>query len=66
MSKPRPRPAAATTKAWSVLRTGDGLYRFHSLAIMGMPIAVGHYIYTDIDRDSAGQAWQSWLDRLFA
>lgn len=48
------------------VRTGDGLYRFHSLAKMGMPIAVGHYIYTDIDRAEAEKAWKSWLDRLFA
>jgi hypothetical protein len=48
------------------VRTSDGLYRFHSLAIMGMPIAVGHYIYTDIDRDSTQKAWKAWLDRLFS
>lgn len=48
------------------VRAGDGLYRFHSMAPMGMPIAVGHYIYADIDRASAEKAWKSWLDRLFA
>ncbi len=48
------------------VRASDALYRFHSLARMGMPIAVGHYIYTDIDRASAEHAWKSWLDRLLA
>jgi hypothetical protein len=48
------------------VRTSDGLYRFHSLARMGMPIAVGHYIYTGIDGDGARKAWQAWLDRLFS
>ncbi len=48
------------------VRASDGLYRFHSLARMGMPIAVGHYIYTDVDRASVENAWKSWLDRLFA
>jgi uncharacterized protein YndB with AHSA1/START domain len=47
------------------VRTDDGLYRFHNLTIMGMPIAVGHYIYADIDRESTEKAWKSWLDRLF-
>jgi uncharacterized protein YndB with AHSA1/START domain len=48
------------------VRSGDGLYRFHNRAVMGMPIAVGHYLYTPTDRESTQQAWKSWLDRLFA
>jgi hypothetical protein len=46
--------------------TSDGPYRFHSLAIMGMPIAVVHNPYTDIDRDSTEKAPKAWLDRLFS
>ena len=48
------------------LRTDDGLYRFHDMIAMGMPIAIGHYIYEDIDRDATEQAWKDWLDRIFA
>jgi uncharacterized protein YndB with AHSA1/START domain len=48
------------------VRTRDGLYRFHDLSIMDMPIAVGHHIFADIDREAAERAWKSWLDRLFA
>jgi|SRR5690625_3035309 len=48
------------------LRTADGLYRFHEMSAMGMPIAVGHYIYDDVDRESTEQAWKDWLERVFA
>ncbi|MBO0805936.1 MAG: SRPBCC domain-containing protein [Nocardiopsaceae bacterium] len=48
------------------VRTRDGLYRFHNLSVMGMPIAVGHHIFADIDREATESAWKSWLDRLFA
>src|SRR5699024_8221395 len=48
------------------LRTADGLYRFHEMSAMGMPIAVGHYIYDDVDREAAEQAWTHWLERVFA
>lgn len=48
------------------LRTADGLYRFHEMSAMGMPIAVGHYIYDDIDREATEQAWSGWLERVFA
>lgn len=47
------------------VRTRDGLYRFHNRAIMEMPIAVGHYLYTPTDRESTQNAWKSWLDRVF-
>lgn len=47
------------------LRTEDGLYRFHDMAAMGMPPAIGHYIYEDIDREATEQAWKDWLERLF-
>ena len=54
------------------VRAADGLYRFHSLERMGMPIAIGHYLYTDgdanteVDRRDIEQAWQNWLTKLFA
>jgi hypothetical protein len=48
------------------VRARDGLYRFHDLSIMDMPIAVGHHIFANIDREAAERAWKSWLDRLFA
>ena len=48
------------------LRTADGLYRFHDNSAMGMPQAVGHYIYADIDRQATEQAWSDWLARVFA
>lgn len=47
------------------LRTSDGLYRFHDNSAMGLPQAVGHYIYTDIDRAATEQAWSDWLARIF-
>jgi uncharacterized protein YndB with AHSA1/START domain len=48
------------------LRTADGLYRFHDMSPMGMRVAVGHYIYADIDREVTQQAWQDWLARIHA
>lgn len=47
------------------IRAEDGLYRFHSLEPMGLPIAIGHYIYADIDRDEVTAAWHAWLERIF-
>lgn len=49
------------------LRTSDGLYRFHDRAPIGLPIAVGHHLFSgDVDRQATERAWKSWLDRLFA
>lgn len=48
------------------LRTTDGLFRFHDNSVMGLPQAVGHYIYADIDREATEQAWADWLARVFA
>jgi hypothetical protein len=49
------------------VRTSDALYRFHGRSRLGMPDAVGHHLYADgIDPDEAKQAWQAWLDKLFA
>jgi uncharacterized protein YndB with AHSA1/START domain len=50
------------------VRTADGLYRFiHSGPLRGNVVVLGHHIYAaDPDRQRAQQAWQSWLDGLFA
>src|SRR5699024_3381487 len=45
------------------LRTADGLYRFHEMSAMGMPIAVGHCIYDDEDREADDQAWTHCAER---
>lgn len=54
------------------IRSSDGLYRFHSLELMGMPIAIGHYIYSvnddadaSADREAIEQAWDTWLENTF-
>lgn len=48
------------------VRADDGLYRFHSLAPMNLPIAVGHYIYREIDQEKEQEAWRAWLERTFS
>lgn len=48
------------------LRTAGGLYRFHDNSELGMAQAIGHYIYDEVDREAAGQAWQGWLERVYA
>jgi uncharacterized protein YndB with AHSA1/START domain len=49
------------------IRTGDALYRFHGRAVLGLPIAVGHHLYSaDVDGAGAQKAWQAWLDRLLS
>ena len=48
------------------VRAADGLYRFHSMERMDMPIAIGHYLYTDVDREAVQTAWSDWLTRVFA
>lgn len=54
------------------VRAHDGLYRFHSLERMGMPIAFGHYLYAtsddaglDLARSALEQKWQFWLEKLY-
>lgn len=48
------------------VRGGDGLYRFHSMARMGMPIVIGHYLYAEVDREQVEGTWSDWLGRVFA
>jgi hypothetical protein len=50
------------------VRSADGLYRFiHSGPLRGNVVVLGHHIYSaDVDRQEAQQAWQSWLDGVFA
>ncbi|MGC9667806.1 SRPBCC family protein [Planosporangium sp. 12N6] len=48
------------------VRTADGLYRFHGRAMIGMPLAVGHHVFADVDRREAEEAWRTWLHGLFA
>ena len=44
-------------------RTTDGMYRL----IHGMgTVALGHHIFTPVDRAATEQAWQAWLDTAFA
>ncbi|MGW0521940.1 SRPBCC family protein [Crossiella sp. NPDC003009] len=47
------------------VRTEDGLYRFHGRAALGMTIAVGHHVYTPVDRAAADEAWARWLHGLY-
>lgn len=51
------------------VRTGDGLYRFHGRAALGMPIAVGHHIYAAtgsaaVDVEPVQRSWRQWLGGL--
>ncbi|OAV61835.1 SRPBCC family protein [Enteractinococcus helveticum] len=55
------------------VRSQDGLYRFHSLERIGMPVALGHYRYgaalqplDEEQRKTEEQAWQAWLQNVFA
>ncbi|OAH47505.1 hypothetical protein AYJ66_02355 [Dietzia cinnamea] len=48
------------------IRAAEGLYRFHDNSPMGMPQAVGHYLFGDIDREATEQAWRDWLARVYA
>lgn len=48
------------------VRSGDGLYRFHGRARLGMPVPVGHHIYSaDLDAEHARQGWQGRLSTVF-
>ena len=48
------------------VRTDLGLFRFHGMAMMGLPVAVGHYVYAEADADALGAAWEAWLARVYA
>ena len=44
-------------------RTADGMYRFiHGLGT----VAIGHHLFSAVDRPATEAAWQAWLDRTFA
>lgn len=47
------------------IATDDALYRFHGLAKLGMPPAVGHHLFDAKDREAAAAAWQQWLEGLY-
>lgn len=47
------------------VRTSAGLYRFHGLSPLSMPIAVGHHVFGDVDRERTNRAWETWLHGLF-
>jgi uncharacterized protein YndB with AHSA1/START domain len=49
------------------IRASDALYRFHGLAALRMPVAVGHHLYADgVDGKESDRAWEAWLNRVFA
>jgi uncharacterized protein YndB with AHSA1/START domain len=49
------------------VRTADGLYRFHGLALLSMPVAVGHHVFlTDVDGEKENERWRTWLEEAFA
>lgn len=49
------------------VRAADGLYRFHGLAELGMPVAVGHHLYVEgLDRTRLERDWSSWLAAVYA
>ncbi|HZZ47119.1 MAG TPA: SRPBCC domain-containing protein [Pseudonocardia sp.] len=53
-------------EAFLGLRTDDGLYRFHGVSGLGMPVAVGHHVYRDdVDRDALERDWNGWLAATF-
>jgi hypothetical protein len=46
------------------IRTNDGLYRFVKAGPVGL---ASHRIFSaDVDRQQIEQAWQAWLNQLFA
>ena len=49
------------------VRTGDGRYRFiHSGPLRGDTVVLGHHVFAEVDQKETEQAWQAWLDQLFA
>jgi uncharacterized protein YndB with AHSA1/START domain len=57
----------ATNPNYLGVRSVDALYRFHGRAGIGMPIAVGHHMFSpDVDAEQTRNAWRSWLAHAFA
>ncbi|MGC5616367.1 SRPBCC family protein [Georgenia sp. Z1491] len=48
------------------VRAADGLYRFHNNTVMGMPVAFGHYLFTDADAEAETKKWEDWLAAVYA
>lgn len=48
------------------VRTADALYRFFGRNAFGYPVGVAQHAFGGVDAEKAGQAWQSWLDDLYA
>jgi uncharacterized protein YndB with AHSA1/START domain len=48
------------------VRSAEGLYRFHVLTKLGMPLAIGHHLYRDVDAEKTRTAWREWLEEIFA
>lgn len=50
------------TRDFLGFRTADGMYRF----IHGMgTVAIGHHLFSPVDRAATEAAWQAWIDRTF-
>lgn len=48
------------------VRSSEGLYRFHGLADLGLPVAIGHHLYVDgLDREALERDWSGWLTALY-
>jgi uncharacterized protein YndB with AHSA1/START domain len=50
------------TRDFIGFRTADGMYR----VIHGMgTVAIGHHLFSPVDRAATEAAWQAWIDRTF-
>lgn len=48
------------------VRTEDAIYRFHLRHLIGLPVAVGHHVFADVDAAREADAWRAWLESVFA
>ncbi|WP_026422558.1 SRPBCC family protein [Actinokineospora inagensis] len=49
------------------LRSGDALYRFYCREPWGAPVSLAHHLFAQpADADKTGEAWQDWLNGVFA